>query len=791
VSTPDGSAGAAPPLRTAVVGIVTFSLFAALFARLYYLQILQPLEVAEVKGGQLLRTVPFETKRGRILDRNGKLLVDSREAIAITLDRRAYEDVSDDERDATFERLARALNRFGVPIKAADIENRLADPRFDPLEPVPIAEDVSVQTEISLLERTRDFPGIGSARSWLRTYPNGPVAAHVLGYVGAADEGDLEAKATSAKPYVPGDEIGKGGVEAMFEDSLRGTPGSRVIEVDARNVEIDERGVVAGKAGDDLVLSLDLDLQRDTEVLLQRALEDARKRPKRKPEDPDARAQAGAAVVLDAKTGEVLAIASYPTYNPADFVGGISAFRFAQLNDPAARYPLNDRAVTSAYAPGSTFKPFTAYAAVTSGLLDPNFAYRDTGTYTVLDCESEGASGCVFPNPGREPHGEVDLRRSLVVSSNTYYYRLGDLFWNHRNQFGERPIQDAAEQFGFGAPTGVQLAGEGEGLIPDPKTRKARHEANPEAFPFGDWYSGENVNIAVGQGDVLVTPLQLANAYATLANGGNRMQPSIARHLLDGQTAAVTRAFEPQVVAQVPLPANLRDSIISGLAGVVSDEDGTAHDGFAGFPLDRFSVAGKTGTAEVSPGPDQKPRADTSIFAAFGPVEDPRYVVVAVLEESGFGGVAAVPLVRQIFERLDPVAAINGRPALPAPGVPPGVSTTTTAAGSGGGAGGGAGEPGGASDGEEPAGATSTTTTPTPTTPAPTATAPVAPPTTAAPPLPAPTTTTGPPPTAPPATGPPATGPPANGPPGTEAPPTTFAPLAVDTNAPPGPGPSG
>ena len=320
----DAPVGAAPPLRMAAVGIVAFSLFAALFARLYYLQILQPLDVEQVKGSQLLRTLPFEAERGRILDRNGKLLVDSRESISITLDRRAYEGMSEDAKDATFERLARAFNRFGLAIKASDIEARLTDPRYDPLKPVPIADDVTAETEVSLRERSRDFPGIGSVRTWLRTYPNGPYAAHVLGYVGAISEEELDVRQRAAKSYQPGDEIGKDGVERMFEDDLRGTPGRRVIEVDARNVEIDERGVVPGEPGEDLMLTLDLDLQRDAEVLLQNSLAEARSRPKRKPEDPDARAPAGAVVVLDATTGEILASRPIrPTTPPTSWVASV------------------------------------------------------------------------------------------------------------------------------------------------------------------------------------------------------------------------------------------------------------------------------------------------------------------------------------------------------------------------------------------------------------------------------------------------------------------------------------
>ncbi|MPY96322.1 MAG: penicillin-binding protein 2, partial [Acidimicrobiia bacterium] len=634
---------ASPPLRVAVIGIVCLSLFAALFARLYYLQVLEPTALEEVRPLPSEEVVRYQAERGRILDRTGtQVLVDSRQSIEVTIDRQAYEAVED--KAGLLGRLARALNEAGVPIKVRDIESRLVDPMYDPFKPVPIAHDVSAELEVELLERSFEFPSVDTSRVWLRTYPNGPVASHLLGYVGAVNEADLGARQASTKPYQPGDEIGRAGVEYMFESDLRGVPEERRILVDLRNEQVGTASVSEPETGDDLVLTIDLALQRQTEQLLAKALAEARQQPKREPEDPDATAPAGSVVVLDVQTGELLAMASFPAYDPAEFVGGISSYRFSELNDPAAHHPLLNRAVQSIYAPGSTFKPVTAYAALRTGLLDPDEEYVDRGFYEIESCQSEGGAGCEFQNAGRAAYGRVDFHRSLVVSSDTYYYRLGEQFWNSQDRFGPTPIQDAARGFGLGTPTGVQLPGESAGLITDPAAKAARHAENPEAFPVGDWFTGDNVNLAIGQGDLAVTPLQLANVYATLANGGRVLAPSVARAVLDHDTGQPTRSFEPRELGRVDLPPEIAELIHKGLAGVVSEDEGTAYEEFAGFPLEAFPVAGKTGTAQV------QGKADTALFAAYGPTTNPRYAVVAVLEESGFGADVAVPLVRQVLE---------------------------------------------------------------------------------------------------------------------------------------------
>ena len=318
-----------PALRVALVGIVVVSLFATLFARLYYLQILRRTTVEEVFGGPRFREITYQGVRGRILDRNGKVLVDNRESIVVTIDRRRFEALEHPE--SLQLRLARALNDAGFPTKVSDIAERIADPRYDPFEPVPIAEDVSPELETYLLERLREFPSVDVIRRQVRVYPYGSLAAHVLGYTGAINSEELEARRDDVKVYEPGDEIGKAGVERIFESELRATPGRRTIQVDITEREIATRSDVASQPGSDLQLSIDADLQQHVEQQLRQALVEARKQKKTRPTDPELRAPAGAVVVLDSTNGEILAMASYPTYDPSEFVGGISAYRFNEI----------------------------------------------------------------------------------------------------------------------------------------------------------------------------------------------------------------------------------------------------------------------------------------------------------------------------------------------------------------------------------------------------------------------------------------------------------------------------
>jgi penicillin-binding protein 2 len=504
---------------------------------------------------------------------------------------------------------------------------------------VPVVDDIPEVLAVTLTERRPDFAGVlrVDARA-IRTYPFGSLAAHVLGYVGAINDEEYQARRDSPLEYQLTDEIGKSGVEVTYEEYLRGQPGRRTLEVDAEGNTVRELDYVPPVAGRDLYLSIDATVQAVAEVGLREELDRARQRRMR--DGTEQAAPAGSVVVEDPNDGSVLAMASFPTYNPSSFTDGIDEAEWAYLNDPVNHYPLINRAIQGDYAPGSTFKLVTAYAGLRSGAITPETTIDDTGVYRVPNCSG---GRCAFYNSGSHRNGRVNLQRALTVSSNVYFFGLGARFWIERSTYGDA-IQEAAGLFGFGVETGIPLGGEHDGWIPTPENTLQRHEENPTAFPYGEWYTGNNINVAVGQGDVISTPLQLVNAYATLANGGRLLQPNVAREVRDRADGEVVHTVEPREIRTLEFAPGWREAMMAGFTGVTQSEGGTAVGTFAGFP--NWVVAGKTGTAEVVG------RAYTSLFVGMAPAEAPRYVAGAVLEESGFGGSAAAPLIRRILESL-------------------------------------------------------------------------------------------------------------------------------------------
>ncbi len=649
-----------PRLRLSILGIVAVSMFASLLARLWYLQVIGTEEYQLAAEVQVTRQVTVEAPRGRILDAWGRVIVDNRVAVIVTIDPQEVDALGGDEADDLLLRLAEVLTRHGHPTKVADLSERLVDPRYNPIEARPVAVDVDEALEIYLIERHDEFPAVDVRREAVRVYPYGTVAAHVLGYVGRITEEEFADKmgpetdpVETDKPYERDDTIGKTGVERVYEDQLRGRPGVRTVEVDARGEPIRTLDYQAPVPGNDVQLTIDLDAQALAEAALRRGLDDARARIPRS--GPAHRSPAGSVVVLDPRTGGVVAMASYPAYDPAEFVGGISAERYAQLlGDDTADDPFTNRAIAGQYAPGSTFKVVTAYAALRDGLIEPGTWYYDDTVYEAQGCT--GGSGCSFRSPDGAAAQSVNVERALTVSSDTFFYWLGDRYWieDGRNRTG---IQDAAEDLGLHHETGVPLPFEQSGYIPTPERRQQRHDENPEAFPFGEWYSGDNIITAIGQGDVLVTPLQLANVYATLANGGTRYQPNLALRILEPLTdpsdpsdpsdpADVVHEFAPRAAASLDFPAAWREPMLRGLVGVTGGSGGTAVRAFSGWDNAAWPVAGKTGTAQVDG------KADTALFVGWGPADDPRYTVAVILEESGFGGDAAAPVARWVLEAL-------------------------------------------------------------------------------------------------------------------------------------------
>ncbi len=656
-------------LRLTVIGVIVMFLFSALFARLWFLQVASDSNYAAAASSNRIRVVYEPALRGRIVDRNDKPIVDNEPMDVVTFDR--HKQMSTEERRLVEARLGGQLGVSGKEIK-----KRIDDPRASAFGPVNIATGVSPDVRTYIEEHETDFPGVNVERTAVRAYPNGPVAANLIGYVSEINGDEL--KAHRNEGYREGDLIGKDGVEQMFEGVLRGKPRKLKVEVDSQGRvvhTIEDRKAVAGK---DVKLTIDLDVQRLAEQSLEQGMEGARQ--SRDASDrtklQNYRAGAGSVVALDPNDGSVIAMASNPTYDPRQFANGITPEEFQQLNRPDGNFPLVNRAIQGLYAPGSTFKLFTAIAGLQTGQLDPTAGFNDQGCLNIGDPPEERC------NAGKTPHGTVNLPAALSVSSDVYFYNVGRNMWQHYNTWnkeksdGKRPetteidkgyaIQYTAKAYGFGKVTGVGLPGEVAGRVPDQlwKERFNQNVADPRQKRENSlWLPGDNVSLAVGQGDLLVTPLQLTSGYAAFANGGTLFTPRLASALLEpgtglDQPQPVFRDLPPQPVGSTGLQPENRNIIMDGLRGATTSSGGTARLAFRGLG----SVAGKTGTAEG------KGKQDSSLFVGITPSDQPQYVVMSVVEEGGFGASVAAPIVRRVIDGLD--GNLNPAPVQVAPPPP-------------------------------------------------------------------------------------------------------------------------
>ena len=671
--------------RLYVVGIVAVCLVAALVARLWYLQVLESEELQTAAAANILRVVYTEAPRGRIFDTKGRILVDNRVVQVVTIDRLSFRAaLNESEQHDMLLQIAEIVSRSGRLTKVIHIEERLASREFGPFDKVPVAFDINPDLLVYLGERPDLFPGVSVEERTVRSYPYGEVAAHLLGYVGPLTESEyrtlsaqIDPTDPNAKTYQPGDEIGKSGVERIFESELRGVPGVRIFEVNRLDeiVKVHHDKDRQPLPGNDVHLTIDLDIQSLVERELRRGLDEARDQAP--PEDPDAPrfvASAGAAVAIDPRDGSVLAMASFPTFDPREFVNGISQRLFNDLTAEENFSPILNRAIQGLYAPGSTFKVVTTHAALAQGVIGDGPAaltgvddfYRDTGTYRYPFCLEESDT-CVFESPYCCERG-VDLRDAITVSSDAYFYRLGGEGFFRRPSPLDEGIQESARAFGLGSHTGIPLPHERAGVVPDREYYDYQFEQGVFLRSGAQWFAGDTINLAIGQGNLLVTPLQMANVYAVVASGGKVHQPNIATKITD-RDGQVLDEFGPRLVRELEWSAELSGPLLDGLNGVTaynlpssaSDEvllRGTAYEAFnlpgeggVDFPLNGWPVAGKTGTAE------KLGKADFAWFAAFGPASwpergfrhTPEVVVALVLEEAGFGGDVAAPAAARIL----------------------------------------------------------------------------------------------------------------------------------------------
>lgn len=586
-------------LRLALFGGFAVALFAILFLRLWLLQVLDGEKyLAEAKNN---RTRSFLTSapRGKILDRNGDVLVANRTSLALQVNpRKLPEDPA--ERHAELSRLAGLTHSTLKHLREAMHEEL----KLAPAAPVTLRRDVGHYLVYYLQENQDRFPGVEVQRVFVRAYPDGTLAAHLLGNVGEISEKQL--KEPRYKGLQPGDDIGQEGVEDTYDKYLRGRPGLTRIQVDALG-EPTPNGRLVSKPpapGDNLKLSIEKEVQEAGEAGLA------------------AKGLPGAFITLDVHTGEILALGSFPTFEPALFTRPLTQAQVDETyNNPSA--PLADRAIAGLYPTGSTFKLITAMAALESGILTPSRSIFDGGAFTV--------GGESFKNAGGASYGSLTLVPALQVSDDVFFYTLGYEMWDTGQ------LQHWAHALGIGRPTGIDIPGAAEGLLPSQHWRNQLYKEGETERP---WSSGDNIQLATGQGDLQTNPLQMAIAYAAVANGGTVVTPHVGKEVTDA-AGRVLKEFAPPPRRHVKMdPAN-RDVILEGLHEAAQTPGGTSYEVFGGFPI---PVAGKTGTAQ------RVGHADQSWYIVMAPYPNPKIVTAVTIEEGGFGAESAAPVALDILE---------------------------------------------------------------------------------------------------------------------------------------------
>ena len=576
-------------------------IFSLLLFRLWYLQIIKGEETFEKSSQNRTRPLWITAPRGNFYDRNGELLVTSRISHVVSV---VPEDIEDNPYVIQFLSQVLALSE-------EELFQRMEEgAKYQKDQYIPLKRDVDGVAVGQILEAKLDLPGVVVEDYPVRNYPRGEWGAHLFGYLGEISEQELAQH--RGLGYRLGDAIGKTGLEKTYDHELKGEEAVRIWEVDRVGQPIlvlEEKKYVPGH---NLHLTIDAHLQ----AVAEQAIRDQLAWAKTQTNPQLNKANAGSVIAIDPRNGAILAMVSYPEYDPNQFVGNISSTAFNELlNNPLN--PFSNRVTRGHFMPGSTFKPITVLAALEEGLVKPGETFNCTGVVRVGNSQLR----C---NP---PHGKLNVIDGLKNSCNTVMAELAF-------RTGPDKLAEHARLLGLGARTGLNLEPtELEGLIGDPAwKRKARGET---------WYPMETALIAIGQSFVNVTPLQLAQVYASIASGGEVYTPQLVKKITTAEGETVTE-LSPQAVRKIKLkPENLA-IVREGLEQVV--EDGTARYAFQGFPLDKIPVAGKTGTAE------NKGKNDFAFFASYAPADQPELVVVVVIEEGGFGSQAAAPLARKIYE---------------------------------------------------------------------------------------------------------------------------------------------
>jgi penicillin-binding protein 2 len=591
-------------IRIAVIGGIALVAFAVIFFRLWYLQVLSGDKYLSEANNNRVREIKVQAPRGEIVDREGRVLVDNRTGLAVKV---SPDKLPDDGagRRRVYRRLGRVLGISPARI-GRQVRRQL---RALPFSSATVKQDVPLPVVQYLLEHQHDLPGIAVERVFLRQYPHRNVGAHLFGTVGEVTKQEM--KQERYRGVQLGDRVGKGGIEYEYDRFLRGKNGASRVQVDALGNLKGELSVREPQQGRQLRLSVDMDVQRAG----QQAIAGGTGR--------------ASFVVMDVRSGEVVALGSHPSFDPNIFSKVVRPSDYKRLSDEELGKPLYNRAIHADYPTGSTFKLITATAALQGGLITPETALFDGGSLTV--------GGVTFKNAGGASYGSLALRHALTVSSDVFFYRLG---LEANGSKDGLLLQRWSRRLGMGRKTGIDLPEETGGLIPSPRWRNRLYK---EKLTDRPWSVGDNVNLSVGQGDLQANPLQLAVAYAAIANGGRVLAPRVGQRIEDASGRALQELQAP-AARRLPIKPEYRQAILDGLYGAANASGGTSADVFQGF---KVPVAGKTGTAEKGAG-----RADQSWYVALAPYPSPRYVVVATFEQGGFGAETAAPAVRRVLATL-------------------------------------------------------------------------------------------------------------------------------------------
>lgn len=602
------SLGARSTLRIAALGVVALCLFAIVFFRLWFLQVLSGDQYLAEANQNRTRDIRVEAPRGDILDRNGDTLVDNKSSWQVRVDQNAWDIALSKNGRLVFRNpeFAPVLKRLSLAVgePQRQLKQKMRDSIVqEGFANAVVAEDVDLDSVVKISENSAAFPHVTVSQTYKRAYPNGDLAAHLFGYV--REITDKQVGQQHFEGADPGDLVGQTGLEYAYDRYLRGKPGLQRVEVEASGKARKELPGTRPQTGDSLRLTIDKGVQRAGEAAIARGASGIP-------------THGAAFVAMDVHSGEILGMGSYPTYDPSVFSGVLKDSVYQHISSKDNGLPIINRSIGSVYPPGSTFKAITSIANMQAGVLTPGWSIDDAGVWKY--------GGYPWQNAGKEALGHIDLTAALQYSSDIYFYQQGLKAY----QKGGQVIQKMAGRLGLGHSPTIDLPNAAPGQVSSPKIVKP-------------WNPGDNMNAAVGQGATQASPLQMAVAYAALGNGGYVVTPHLGKGIDDPDGEAVQEIDQPARRKLDLNPANI-NAILGGLHAAAQEGGGTSDAVFGDFPV---AIAGKTGTAEAGAG-----KEDQSWYLALAPYPNPRYVVAVTVEQGGFGAEAAAPAARQILAKL-------------------------------------------------------------------------------------------------------------------------------------------